>query len=187
MKKTDNIKKMDDILTNIIIFILIGVLGYTVYSKIQGKDVYFFGYRPAFAMTGSMQPEIMTHSIIISKKVTEPEKEIAVGDIVSFDTLQNGETVNITHRIQRIEENYIITKGDNNKDADLYPVPIESVSSKVVFIWNGFAKIYNSVAFFINYIVSFKSVSITLLFMGGYSFFIFKLLKIEGIGFGEGK
>lgn len=176
MKKTDNIRKIDDIVTNIIIFILIGVLSYIVYSKIQGKDIYFFGYRPAFAMTGSMEPEIMTHSIIISKEITKPEKEIAIGDIVSFDTLQNGETVNITHRIQRIEGNYIITKGDNNKDADLYPVPIESVSGKVVFIWNGFAKIYNSIAFYVNYIAG-KYVTMTLLLLGGYFFFVFKLLK----------
>lgn len=146
----EKISSADNIITNIITAALIFVLIFMVYSKKRGDEIFVFGYRPVFALTGSMEPEIMTHSIMLTKKVDKPS-DIKENDIVSFYVTQNGRRVNVTHRIRKIEAGYIITKGDNNESEDLYPVPIEDVHSKVVTVWNGFSQIYNFFAYVFNH------------------------------------
>lgn len=168
---------VDDIFTNIVIVILIAVLSWTIYSKVNGNEIFIFGYRPVFALTGSMEPEIMTHSIIMTKRVDNPS-EVKEDDIVSFYVQQNGEMVNVTHRIRKIEDGYIITKGDNNESEDLYPVPVEEVHSKVVSVWNGFADIYN----FFTYIFNHKMYSL-ICFLKFLGFSLLIGTGFAGIGF----
>ncbi len=186
--KWNKIKKyiagIDNIITNIVIILLAVILGFTIYYKAVGKEMFIFGYRPAFALTGSMEPEIMTHSLIMTKKVTDTS-QIRVDDVVSFFVTQNGERVNVTHRIRRIEDGFIITKGDNNEDEDLYPVPLEDVHSKVVGVWNGFADLYNFFIYIAHHklyafmsFLKFTGISALIMsFFAGMGFFILRCMN----------
>lgn len=84
-------------------FSLIGKVGFFPNSQwIQMRTV----------ISGSMEPTIPIGSLIVSKEV--PVNKLQVGDIVSFES--NGEIV--THRIAKIEDKKIYTKGDANESLD---------------------------------------------------------------------
>ena len=82
-----------------------------------GQVPQVLGYSVFRVMTGSMEPEIRSDSLLVVKKT--PPEEIAPGDVISFfspDPALEG-AVN-THRVVRIEEENgeirFITKGDAN-------------------------------------------------------------------------
>lgn len=85
----------------------------------------FLGYKPFIVLSGSMQPTIMTGDIAIIKEYN-PE-QLKEGDIIAF---RSGNAV-VTHRILEITveegKTVFITKGDNNKIEDKYPVQQEQV------------------------------------------------------------
>lgn len=87
----------------------------------KGQVPSFFGYSSFRVVSGSMEPEISTGSMILSKRV-EPSA-VKVGDVISFisaDPELNG-AVN-THRVVSIQESgghySFETKGDANPVAD---------------------------------------------------------------------
>jgi signal peptidase I len=61
----------------------------------------------AIVLSGSMEPEIPTYSIV----VINTENEYQPGDIVTYI---NSNNVSITHRIIDIKDNQFIVKGDTN-------------------------------------------------------------------------
>ncbi len=87
-----------------------------------------FSYQPIAILSNSMIPTFERGDIVIFKKFNElSEKEIHEGDIVIY----NYKNMNVAHRIKKIHiknnQNYYITKGDNNKNNDL-----EEVSEKQI-------------------------------------------------------
>lgn len=89
----------------------------------------FAGYRPFIVMTGSMEPNIMSGDLIITKGI-EPS-DVKAGDVISFvDPAGNGVTV-VTHRvIEVLNENGALsfrTRGDANNTDDQDAVPESSV------------------------------------------------------------
>lgn len=80
-------------------------------------------------LSGSMEPQIHTGSLIFIK----PASEYSVGDVVTKTTEEKG--ITITHRI--IEKEMIdgkavfVTKGDANNVADNQKVPQETIVGKV--------------------------------------------------------
>ncbi len=104
----------------------------------QGEVPSVFGFSVMRVQTGSMEPELRTGCIIISRKVRQEELEI--GDIISFysndpDPRINGRVE--THRI--VERHYLlggerefITKGDANPSDDSSPVLYKSIIGKVI-------------------------------------------------------
>lgn len=105
-------------------------------AKATGDEAYIFGYRPIFVQTGSMEPYLLTNSFAITKEVTDIS-QLEVGDVVSFhlDT-EDGNRLRITHRIIEIKDDYIYTKGDNNRVADNYPLTIDNIESEVLTVFN---------------------------------------------------
>ena len=108
-----------------------------------GQVPQVLGYSVFRVMTGSMEPEIRSDSLLVVKKT--PPEEIAPGDVISFfspDPALEG-AVN-THRVVRIEkENGIIrfiTKGDANLIEDTYPVEESALVGKAVFKSYGLGK-----------------------------------------------
>lgn len=100
------------------------------------ENTFIFGYRPVFVLTGSMEPYMLTNSIIITKEVTDIS-ELAVGDVVSYHVNTNdGDTLRITHRITDIEGEFIYTKGDNNNVPDGYPLTMDNIEAKVTSVFN---------------------------------------------------
>jgi len=72
-------------------------------------------YRAYVVTSGSMAPTIEAGSVLISKS----EQNYTAGDVVTF---KNGARI-ITHRIFKIKDNEIITKGDANEDPDFDVIP----------------------------------------------------------------
>lgn len=109
-----------------LIFILLLLINLTLlFSKYVLKKTYpnFFGYTYFSVLTGSMSNEINVGDIIIVKI----NDNYNVGDVVTYQSLGKF----ITHRVIRIEENVVITKGDINNVID-EPVNKEFVVGKVV-------------------------------------------------------
>ena len=91
---------------------------------------------PMIVLTDSMHDTIKSGDLIICKKVDQ--KDVKVGDVISFfDPTGKSDSVT-THRVMAIEvlpdgRYYFYTKGDNNNIADITPVPGENLVGK----WTG--------------------------------------------------
>ena len=86
------LKKILNVLFNIIIYLIILVAIVLVIVMLNTKKngvSNVFGYIPLSIQTESMEPNIMTGDLIISKIVSNPE-ELKVGDIISFFSMEKG-------------------------------------------------------------------------------------------------
>jgi signal peptidase len=97
------IKKIIDVLTTLII--CVGGLFLILY---------IFGIVPYVVLSGSMEPSIETGSVCFINKHAKFEN-IKEKDVIAFK--MNDGTL-VTHRAIEINDSGIVTKGDNNKDAD---------------------------------------------------------------------
>ena len=97
------IKKIIDVLTTIII--CVGGLFLILY---------ILGIVPYVVLSGSMEPSIETGSVCFINKHAKFEN-IKEKDVIAFK--MNDGTL-VTHRAIEINDSGIVTKGDNNKDAD---------------------------------------------------------------------
>lgn len=86
------------------------------------------GYELHSIISGSMEPEIPVGSLIYSKPVEA--QSLAVDDIIVFRN-ENFELV--THRIVELHDDEIITKGDANQSADLFPITTGQVMGRVEY------------------------------------------------------
>lgn len=89
------------------------------------NPVNLFGFSFLIVTTGSMEPEIEAGELIIIKEVKEYKKN----DIVTF--VDQDEFL-VTHRIIELNEEKMITKGDNN-DLEDEETQLEFIKGKVVF------------------------------------------------------
>ena len=103
MKIIEVIKKIINVLTTIIIFIGSIFL-----------ILYICGIIPYVVLSGSMEPSIETGSVCFINKNVKYES-VKEKDVIAFK--MNDGTL-VTHRAVKIDENGIVTKGDNNKDED---------------------------------------------------------------------
>lgn len=99
-------------------------------SKLVGETPQIGGFQFISVLTGSMHPEIKPGSLILVKKVNDPEK-LKVNDVITFKSPRNEKQL-ITHRIVDVKKTdskiLFITKGDANLTAD-----VEEVESTNVF------------------------------------------------------
>lgn len=126
-----------------------------VRAKQTGTDPYILGYRPIYIMTGSMEPEIKTHSIVLVKQLKDNE-EIKKDEIIVFEDKQTvlaeaedknedaNKTQIVVHRVKDVdkETGKITTKGDNNYKEDINDITRKNVKAKVVYIANWFTYLY---------------------------------------------
>lgn len=120
------ILKKIDFLTLILIIVLIIVTYCYAQLKIFNKDyINLCGYTIFQVITGSMEDTIKIKDIVIVK-LTDDVKE---NDIITYKA---GEDF-VTHRIIRIEDEEIITKGDANNTED-NPITKNDIVGKVIFI-----------------------------------------------------
>lgn len=114
-------------LKNVIIIVLILTLIKVSYFKFILKEnpVKLFGFAFLIVGTGSMEPEIQAGELIIIKEKKNYEKE----DIVTYLDKDGFLT---THRIVEINNEYLITKGDNN-DLNDEKINFQNIKGKVVF------------------------------------------------------
>lgn len=108
---------------------------------------WMMGIRPMIILSGSMQPAIETGSIcLVNTKVGY--SKIKSEDIITF----NLRDVKVTHRVQKITRDGIITKGDANEVSDLGVVTEKTYYGKVIgsvpYLGFIFQYIRNHMAFF---------------------------------------
>ena len=127
---------MRKIISKLFLVFTIIVLVYCIYivaqSKKTGKEVFILGYKPYIIQTGSMEPTLKVNSLIIVKN-GEFEK-VQPYDIISFNLSKFSK--NVCHRVIAIENNEMITKGDNNNNPDDGIVTKENYVGRVVFNTN---------------------------------------------------
>ena len=108
----------------IAILLVVFYMGYLKFIK-KENDINVLGFRQYMVVTGSMEDTIKVKDIVIVK-IT---KDVKNNEIISYE--DNNKI--ITHRIIKITDNYIVTKGDANNSEDK-PITKEKVVGKVVCI-----------------------------------------------------
>lgn len=88
------------------------------------------GYEVYTVITGSMEPEIPTGSLVYTKEI--PPEEVEEDDVIAFYGSVDNRAI-ITHRVvsNQIVSGEITTKGDANEQPDPMPVSYDSVIGKV--------------------------------------------------------
>ncbi|MBP2078891.1 signal peptidase I SipW [Oceanobacillus polygoni] len=136
MKARKVLKWANRIVTNVLVILLIGVAALVLSTKLTGGEPEVFGYQLKTVLSGSMEPDIQTGSIIAVRSIAEEEKSSFVkGDVITFMEEDNKL---VTHRIAEVTEtgNGVLytTKGDNNNAVDRNPV----LADNVVAAYDGF-------------------------------------------------
>ena len=138
-------KKFWSILGSIFLIFAVIILIFCIYiavkSKQTGEDIYILGYKPYIISTGSMEPTLKVRALVIIKQV--PYEDIKADDIISFVPEEIGKSV--CHRVVEIDEEGIVTKGDNNFTADMGKVSKEEYKGKLILSSNIYANIYYAV------------------------------------------
>lgn len=125
-----NFKKVIKLIVDIITCILIAIVGiyllFAVYNKFINKDGKFLiGKYYIFQIaTGSMEHELFAGDYIVVEK-TDNYK---VGDIITYKV----DDYYITHRINKMDENRVVTKGDANNSSDS-PISKDKIVGKFLF------------------------------------------------------
>lgn len=123
-----------------VITVAVFLVGFGIFASVLKADAdeipSVLGFSVLKIRTGSMEPEYMTGSMIVTKQV--PAEELKKGDVISF-YVSFGDVSNQvnTHRIEKINylrggEREFITKGDANNTVDIYPVLEKRVIGKVI-------------------------------------------------------
>lgn len=99
---------------------------FVVISPKVFKGFYPFGIKTAIVLTGSMEPTLEINDFVIMKR----PKEIKVNDIIAYK--DNDNKYEILHRVIKINNEEITTKGDANNTLDK---PINSSQVTGVYIF----------------------------------------------------
>ena len=122
------------------------VIGILVLSLIVVGIVWFSTspYKLSVIWSGSMEPQIMTNSVIVIDS-SYPFEDVQIGDVIRYN---NGElSEDVVHQVVRIENLEVgkvaYTKGINNENYDPWPVTAENYHGR-------FVKSFNSSRYFLN-------------------------------------
>lgn len=143
-------QKISNWLSILICLILIPILLINLSIILQAKnneDVVpsVFGYKPFIVLSGSMETEIFRGDLIIVKTINP--KELKENDVIAFRDAENTVT---THRIidiiEKDNQTYFVTKGDNNSSQDQNLVELADVEGLYVTKITGLGNVLNSLA-----------------------------------------
>ncbi|WP_100010393.1 signal peptidase I SipW [Lentibacillus sediminis] len=140
MKKQKVLKRVNSVVSSVLVVLLVSVAVMVVYTKISDGEPEVFGYKLKTVLSGSMEPGIQTGSLIAVKSVAGEERgSFQPGDVITF---MEDENKLVTHRITEVRETgsgvIYTTKGDNNDTVDSAPVLAENV----VGVYTGFTLPY---------------------------------------------
>lgn len=118
------------VISTVLMTLLVSVAAMVVFTSLSGGEPEVFGYQLKTVLSGSMEPDIQTGSIIAVESIDGSEEAATLqnGDVITFVEAENRL---ITHRITEVDttENGVLytTKGDNNNAVDSNPVLAENV------------------------------------------------------------
>lgn len=121
----EKLKNIDFVAIILIIILVILLFCYSQIKIFGKKYINFCGYTIFQVITGSMADTIQIKDIVIVKLT----QDVEVNDIITY---KSGEDF-VTHRVIKMEDNKITTKGDANNSEDT-PITKDDVVGKVVFI-----------------------------------------------------
>ncbi|GAF65410.1 signal peptidase I [Bacillus sp. TS-2] len=121
-------KVMNHFCTGLMLLILMSMFILVISSRATEGEPNILGYQIKTVLSGSMEPEMLTGSLILIQKA-EQKEHFTVGDVVTYRTAEN---VLITHRIIEVMNNgqSYITKGDHNNGPDIEPVLSDNIVGK---------------------------------------------------------
>ncbi|MCI9072542.1 MAG: signal peptidase I [Lachnospiraceae bacterium] len=119
-------------LVDAVLAVLIFFLAVLLLTKAVTGYATFFGYKPVYILTDSMEPAIPAGSWVVA--VPARAEEIAVGDVAAYRK-ENGTELQplIIHRVVGITESGFIFQGDNNSLPDSWIVGAEQIMYKIVY------------------------------------------------------
>lgn len=95
------------------LFLLISLVYlFIIVSPKVFKGFYPFGIKVAIVSTGSMEPTLKINDFVVVKK----PKQIQINDIISYK--EDSSDIEVLHRVIKINDDEIITKGDANNIED---------------------------------------------------------------------
>ena len=104
-------------------------------SNDQNSDSKKFGYRAYIIVSESMLPSIKVNDAIFVKHCAE--KDLKVGDIITFSSKKSYNGLVVTHRIvsknTKNGKTFYGTKGDNNSIEDPSLISFQDIYGKVFF------------------------------------------------------
>jgi signal peptidase len=114
----------------LLVFLISILIGSSIYSWnaqtiVRNHLPMPFGYGTAVILSGSMEPTISKDDVIL----VQAQSDYALHDIVVY---QSGDTL-IVHRIVRMEDDKVWTKGDANTDEDA-AIEKSAIKGKVIGI-----------------------------------------------------
>jgi signal peptidase I len=126
------LKIVNHIVSAVLVLVLICSFYIMLSSKITGGQPSIFGNQLMLVLSGSMEPNIATGSVV-GVKAVDDKTSLKKDDIITFYSPIKENTI-VTHRIIDIkgtgEFTEYITKGDNNQTEDPRPVPAQKVIGK---------------------------------------------------------
>ncbi|MDY0393706.1 signal peptidase I SipW [Virgibacillus halophilus] len=138
MKKRKAVRWINNTVSLFLAALLILVASIVIISKASGGEPQAFGYQIKTVLSGSMEPDIKTGSIIAVKPGGDMTR-FKKNDVITFTSDEN---ILITHRIVKVMPSgnnvRYQTKGDNNDGPDMNPV----MSQNVVAEYTGFTVPY---------------------------------------------
>jgi signal peptidase I len=167
-------KLVSNLVTCLLFIIMIFLLYTVISSRGTGGEAEIFGYQLKTVLSGSMEPDIKTGSIVAIKPINDFDKALNMkkGDVITFISKDKDNAL-VTHRIIEVQGNgsnvNYITKGDNNDGPDIEPVR----AANIVGQYNGFTIPF--VGYLLNFGKSKLGSALMLVLPGllilGYSFF----------------
>lgn len=118
---------LDIILVALVLFLAVPLL-----TKAATGYATFFGYKPIYILTDSMEPVVPAGSWVVG--VPACGEEIAVGDVAAYRK-ENGTKLQptIIHRVVGITESGFIFQGDNNELPDSQIVRADQIMYKIIY------------------------------------------------------
>lgn len=128
--------KVVNVVATAVIVVAVVVLLRVLFTP-SGDVPSIFGYSFLRTLTGSMEPAIPVHSLVVVRECDA--NELQVGDVITYRATDEGlEGALNTHRITRVERGasgpVFTTKGDANAVEDTTPVAAANVVGKVVLV-----------------------------------------------------
>ena len=124
MQKTNQLKKIWDSVTTVLVALVVLLAVFLMGSRLVGYQVYN-------VISGSMEPTYSVGDLLYVKQV-DPDS-VKVGDPITF--VLNEDLVVATHRVIQVdgENRRFYTKGDANETADAAPVHFNNLIGIPVF------------------------------------------------------